>query len=113
LSTYWIAEHVFSQSGYPLVVVVEPGQYRNSHHLVPCIGRGTRRTTRFRDLLLITLMGSCPVEVCYIPIKYTLELLLAKDQQVVKAFLAHTPQEAFAHRIGAGSVIWCSKAWFK
>ena len=30
------------------------------------------------------------VEVCYIPIKDTLELLLAKDQQVVKAFLSHT-----------------------
>ena len=54
-------------------------------------------------------MGSCPVEVCYIPIEHTLELLLAEDQQVVKAFLSDTPQEAFANRIGAGSVIRCSK----
>src|SRR6266568_6629731 len=50
-------------------------------------------------------MGSCSVEVCYIPIEHTLELLLAEDQQVVKACLSDTPQEAFAHRIGAGSVI--------
>ena len=54
-------------------------------------------------------MGSCSVEVCYIPIEHTLELLLAEDQQVVKACLSDTPQEAFAHRIGAGSVIRCSK----
>lgn len=74
-----------------MVVVVEPSQYRNSHHLVPYKCRGTRRTTRFRDLLLKTLMGSGPVEVCYIPIEHTLELLLAEDQQVRKRILvAHS-----------------------
>jgi len=52
LSIYYIIEHAFSQSGYPLVVVVEPSQYRDSHHFVPRIGRRTRRTTQFRELLL-------------------------------------------------------------
>ena len=30
-----------------------------------------------------------------------------EDQQVVEAFLSYTPQEAFADRIGSGSVIGC------
>ena len=34
-------------------------------------------------------------------IEHALELLLLKDQQVVEAFLPHTPHEAFADRIGA------------
>ncbi len=71
--------------------------------------RGTRWSTRFRNLLLNTLMRSCPVEIGYILIKYALELLLVEDQQVVKAFLSHTPQEAFADRIGSGSVIGCAE----
>src|SRR5260370_14813788 len=54
-------------------------------------------------------MGSCQIEVCYIPIEHTLELLLVEDEQVVKAILTDTPQEASAKRIGAGSVIRCSK----
>jgi hypothetical protein len=91
LSIYCIAEHVFIQSDYPLVVVVEPSQYRNSHHFVPCKYRGTRRSAWFRDLLLKTLMGLCQVEACYIGIEHTLELLLVEDQHVVKAFLTDTP----------------------
>src|SRR5947209_3563325 len=38
-----------------------------------------------------------------------LVLLLVKDQQVVEAFLPHTPQEAFADRIGS----WCVKGRFE
>jgi hypothetical protein len=71
--------------------MVEPYQDRNSRHLVPCMLSGTRRSTRFRNLLLNTLMGSCPVEVGHIPIEHALELLLAKDKQVEKRMLiAHS-----------------------
>jgi len=55
------------------------------------------------------LMWSCPIKVRDIPLEHTLELLLVEDQQVVKAFLSHTPQEAFANRIRSGSVIRCFK----
>ena len=48
-------------------------------------------------------MWSRPVEVRHILIEHALELLLVEDQQMVKAFLSHTPQEAFADRIGS----WC------
>jgi hypothetical protein len=41
--------------------------------------------------MMKTLMGACQVEVCYTGIEHTLELLLAEDQQVVKAFLTDTP----------------------
>jgi hypothetical protein len=63
---------------------------RNCHHLVPCILRGTRRSTRLRNLLTNTLMRSCPVEAGHIVIEHTLELLLMQDQQVIKTFLSHT-----------------------
>ncbi len=55
------------------------------------------------------LMWSCPVEVRDIPIEHTLELLIVEDQQVVKAFVSHAPQKAFANRVSSGSVIWCFK----
>src|SRR5260370_834672 len=101
--SYWTCA---SDSGYPLVVMVETTQYRNSDHLVSCIARGTRRFARLGRLLLNPLMRSCLVEVRYIPIEYALELLLAADQQVVKAFLSHTPHEAFADGIGPRCMIW-------
>jgi hypothetical protein len=50
-------------------------------------------------------MRSCLVEVRHIRIEDALELPLMKDQQVVEAFLPHTPQKAFADRIRSGSVI--------
>jgi hypothetical protein len=84
-------KHVLNQLGCSLVVMVEPSQDRNCRHLVPCLLRGTRWSTRFRNLLLNTLMGSCPVEVGHIHIEHALELLLAKDKQVIEAFLSHTP----------------------
>ena len=51
------------------------------------------------------LMRSCPVEVHHILIEYALQLLLAEDQQMVKALLSYTPQEAFAERIGLWRMI--------
>ena len=54
-------------------------------------------------------MRSCLIEVRYILIEDALELSLMKDQQMVEAFLPHTPQEALADRIGSGSVIRCFK----
>ena len=33
--------------------------------------------------------------------EHALELLLLKDQQVIEAFLPHTPQKAFADGVGA------------
>ena len=52
-------------------------------------------------------MRPCPIEVGDIPIEHALELLLMEYQQVVEAFLSYTPGEAFADRIGLGSVIGC------
>jgi hypothetical protein len=49
--------------GHPLVVMMEPTQYWNSNHLVPCLMRGMRRAPRFRNLLLNSLMRSGLVEV--------------------------------------------------
>ena len=54
-------------------------------------------------------MRSCQVEVHHILIEHALELLLAEDQQMVKAFLSYTPQIAFADRIGS----WCMKGRFE
>ena len=59
---------------------------------------------RFWNLLPDPLMRPCPIEVGHIPFENPVDLLLAQDQQVVKVFLSHTPQEAFADRIGSGSV---------
>src|SRR6266566_7478227 len=50
-------------------------------------------------------MRSCLVEVGHIRIEHALELLLLKDQQVVEAFLPHTPHEAFTDGIGAWRMI--------
>ena len=46
-------------------------------------------------------MRSGQVEVRHILIEHALKLFLVEDQQMVKAFLSHTPQEAFADRIGS------------
>jgi hypothetical protein len=79
-----------TDSGYPLGVMVESTHSRNSDHLVACMMRGNSRSARFRNLLLNPLMRSCLVEVHHILIEHALELPLVKDQEVVKAFLAHT-----------------------
>jgi hypothetical protein len=56
------------------------------------------------DLLPNPLMGSCSVEVHDIRIQDPLELLFLKNQQMVKAFLPHTPGEALADRISSRRV---------
>ena len=53
------------------------------------------------------LMRSSVVFVCHILIEHALELPLVKDQDMIKAFLSHTPHEAFADRIGSWSMIGC------
>src|SRR5438105_13874475 len=68
---------------------------------------GSRRHRQCWNLLLDALMRSCLVEVRHIRIEDALELLLVKDQQVVEAFLPHTPQEAFADRIGSWRMTRC------
>jgi hypothetical protein len=80
-----------TNSGYPSVVMVETTHSRKSDHLVPCILRGRSRFAPFRNLLLNPLMRSGPVEIHHILIEHALELLLVKNQQVVEAFLPHTP----------------------
>ena len=66
----WYCEPVFSQSGYPLLVMVGLGQDRDGNYLVSCMMRGKRRSAQFRYLPLHPLMWSCPVEVGHIPIEY-------------------------------------------
>ncbi len=63
-----------------------------------------KSTRHFWKLLPDPLMRPCTIEVGDIPIEHALELLLVEDQEVVEAFLSDTPQEAFADRIGSGSV---------
>jgi hypothetical protein len=65
---------------YPLVVMVESTQDRNSDYLTPCMMRGMSRTARFRKLLPNPLVRSCPVEVCHILIEHALELPFVKDE---------------------------------
>ena len=50
-------------------------------------------------------MWSGLVVVQHILMKYSLQLFLVKDQQVVKAFLSDTSHETFADCIGSWSVI--------
>jgi hypothetical protein len=85
----------------PLIVVVQPTHDRKSDQLVPCILSGKNRSALLWDLLRHPLMGSCLIEVDHIRIEHALELLLLQDQQMVQAFLSHTPQKAFADRVGS------------
>ena len=50
-------------------------------------------------------MRSCLVEVRHIRLEDALKLPLVEDQQVVKAFLPHTPQESLTDGIGLRRVI--------
>jgi hypothetical protein len=92
-------------SGYPLVVMVEPTQDRHCNHLDSGIMKGVKRSARFRNLLLNPLMRSELVEVRHIPMKDALKLFLVKDQQVVKTFLSDTPHETFTDGIGSWGAI--------
>jgi len=64
---------------------------------------------RFGNLLPNRLMWSGLIEVLHIGVEHSVELLFVEYQQVVEAFLSHTPQKALADRIGSGSVIRCSE----
>jgi hypothetical protein len=91
-------------SGCPAVVMVQSTHHRKSDHLVACILRERNQSALCRDLLPNPLMGSCSVEVYDIRIQDPLELLFLKNQQMVKAFLPHTPGEALADRISSRRV---------
>ena len=91
------------------VVMVQPGQDRNSKHFTSFGRCGTRGSNGVGNLLLDTLMRSCLVEVDHIGIKHALELLLLKYQQVVQTFLSDTPQETLTDSIGE----WCVSRRFE
>src|SRR5437588_2895216 len=59
------------------------------------------------DLLMYALMRSGSIEVGHIRVEHTVELLLMKDQQVVKAFTPHASQKAYADRIRSCCIIRC------
>ena len=92
-------------SGCPVIIMVQSSHDRTSNYLLACILRGRNRPEPFRYLLRNPLMWACLVEVPHIRIQNALELLLLQNQQVVQAFLSHTPQEALADRIGAWRMI--------
>jgi hypothetical protein len=92
-------------SGCPAVVMMESTQDWKCDHLVACILSARNRSASFRDPLRNPLMRPCLVEIGHIVIEHALELLLVEDQQVVQAFLSHTPQKALADRIGSRSMI--------
>jgi hypothetical protein len=88
-SAYCTAHHVYSQSGYPLVVMMEPSQYWDSHHLAPCMLRGTRRSTLWRRSVggyLAAVVPSCAYDTY--AIAHASELLLVEDEEVEKRILA-------------------------
>jgi hypothetical protein len=92
-------------SGSPVVVMVQPTHDGKSNHLVSCTLSRWNPSALFRDLLPNPLMRSCLVEVHHIGIEDALELPLLQDQQVVQAFLPHTPGEALTEGIGSRRVI--------
>src|SRR5947207_12520543 len=85
--------------------MVQPSQDRNCNHPGSLVWRGMGCSIRFGNLLLNPLMRSCPIEVCHIFIEHTLELLLMEDQQMVKAFLPHTPHKALANGVRSWGMI--------
>jgi hypothetical protein len=80
--SWWVCEDVFALS-HLSVVMVQPGQDRNSNHLGSLVRRGSGGFRGVGKLLLNTLMWSSLIEVVHILLEHTLELLLLKDQQVV------------------------------
>ena len=81
--------------------MVQPTHDRKSNYLVACVLSARNHSALLWDLLLDPLMRSCLIEVDHIRIEHALELLLMQDQQMVQAFLSHTPQKAFADRVGS------------
>jgi len=87
------------------VVMVQSRQNWNSNRLGSCLRSGTRCSRGVGDPLLDPLMRSCLVEVDHIAIEHVLELPLMQNQQVIEAFLPHTPQESLTDGIGSRRVI--------
>jgi hypothetical protein len=52
-------------------------------------------------------MWPCPIEIRDVGTQDTMQLLLTKDQHVVKARSPDTPQKTFTDRIGSWRLIWC------
>jgi hypothetical protein len=80
----------FTDSGYPLVVMVEPTHYRNGDQLVSCMMRGNSRSARFRNLLPNPLMGSRPVEVGHILIEHAACAVSREESTGGEAHACHT-----------------------
>jgi hypothetical protein len=71
--------------------------------------RGSRRHRRVWKLLLDALMWSGLIEVHYICVEETVELLLMQDQEVIKAFSPDAAQKALTDGICSWSLIRRSK----
>ena len=93
-------------SGCSLIVMVQSTHHWKRDHVLACVMRGKSRPARFRNLLPDALMRSSLIEVLDIGSKGPLQLVLLQDQQVIEAFLPHTPQKAFADSIGSWGMNW-------
>lgn len=87
--------------------MVESAQDRHGHNW-PIPGVGWQNGGRWiRNLLVQSLMWSCLIKVGNVGLEDAEEVLFMEDQQMIKAFPAYAPQEAFTVRIGTWSVEWC------
>ena len=84
--------------------MVYPTQNWNRDHLVALVMRGSRRHRRVWKLLLDALMWSGLIEVHYICVEETVELLLMQDQEVIKAFSPDAAQKALTDGICSWSL---------
>jgi hypothetical protein len=90
--------------------MVESAQDRHGHNW-PIPGVGWQNGGRWiRNLLVQSLMWSCLIEVGNVGLEDAEEVLFMEDQQMIKAFPAYTPQEAFTVRIGTWSMERCASA---
>jgi hypothetical protein len=58
-----------------------------------------------RNPLRNSLVWPCPVEVFDVFLDYPMKLPVSDNQQVIKAFSSHAPQEPFANRVGLWSAV--------
>ena len=58
-----------------------------------------------RNLLLVALMWSCPIEILNVSKQDTMQLLLTDDQYVIQALSPNTPQETLTDRVGSWRMI--------
>src|SRR5258708_39030427 len=83
--------------------VIRPRR-RSENQLIPATQRNAADFC-LRDLLLDTMVWSRSIEILGIGMKYTMQLLLLENEEVIEARSPHTPQKAFADRVGSGRVI--------